>query len=310
MQLSPSEITYLASCFEKTNPLSPFVNNKKDLLGSEADTLTEKGILNGGVLTQEAAELLFPLSRPERCSRMILQKPFCLLEKYTYLNSGRLTLAESDGQGLVITALEGDSSAVIDVLDDFCPGSSIKNSGIHITLPPTQAIVLLACIDFCRVKALGAYLSGQGADMTFTSSDIASQLESGFINGLVYGLSGNCGVKLPENATVPSLMVILEQQGVIAPSGEKGIYALTPDYRLFASNFLIYDSLMLLEAFELTGENKMAASMDLCFCCGMHDIIAFSATPEGFEITSLSGAELRSRMKDTLDCPSFSSDGK
>lgn len=304
MQLSSTEITYLASLFENTTPLSPFVNNKQAPLGTETDSLTEKNILANGVLTEEANALFAPLASPERCSRMILQKPFCLLEKYTYSKEGKLTLAESDGQGLVFTALEGDAQPIIEVMDDFFPHSQIKNANINITLAPSQALVLLACIDLCRTRALGAYLSGQGADLSFTADDIVAQMNAGFVNGLVYGLSGNCNVPLPEDETVASLMVLIEQAGCISPV-ELGKYVLTDDYRLFASSFLIYDSLLLLEAFEITSENKMAASMDLCFISGMHDILAFSAVPEGFEITTLSGADIRARTKATLDCPTF-----
>lgn len=306
MQLSPTEITFLASCFAETNPLSPFVNNKKDPTGTEQADLEKKGVLASGELTDEAKELLSPLAAPQRCSRLILQKPFCLLEKYTYLNGEKLTLAESDGSGLVFTALEKDAQPVIDVLADFFPQSAIKSAEFDVTLSPSQTLVLLACIDLCRVRALSAYIGGSGADMSFTPEEAAAQLEGGFVNGLAFGLAGNCSLKMPESSTVPALITFLEQKGCVEPAKDKpGYYVLTPNYRLFASNFLIYDSLLLLEAFQLTGEGKVAASMDLCFCCGMHDIIAFSACPEGFQISSLSGAELRARMKDTLDCPVF-----
>ena len=80
MQLSPTEITFLASCFAETNPLSPFVNNKKDPTGTEQADLEKKGVLSADGLTAEAKELLSPLAAPQRCSRLILQKPFCLLE--------------------------------------------------------------------------------------------------------------------------------------------------------------------------------------------------------------------------------------
>ena len=51
MHLTPTEITFLADSFAKTNPMSPFVNNKKELTGTEAQTLEEKGIFS-----QEVAE--------------------------------------------------------------------------------------------------------------------------------------------------------------------------------------------------------------------------------------------------------------
>ena len=64
---------------------------------------------------------------------------------------------------------------------------------------------------------------------------------------------------------MPSLAVFLEQKGIFVPAEQKGRFLLEPNYRLFASNFLIYDSLMLLQAYQQTGENKLAASLDLCF---------------------------------------------
>lgn len=305
MQLSPSEITYLGTLFEKTGPLSPFVNNKSELTGNEAQALEDKGVLKNGALTSEAQALLSPLAAPERCARLVLQKPFCLLEKYTYLKEGRLTLAESDGSGLVFTALESDSTPVIDVLDDFCPRSSIKASDFTVTLPISQALVLLAALDLCRARTLSACLFSSQADLSFTYEDLAAYIDSKFANGLVKGVAGNLGAELPEKETVPSLAVFLEQKGIFVPAEQKGRFLLEPNYRLFASNFLIYDSLMLLQAYQQTGENRLAASLDLCFISGMHDMIIFSVCPEGLEMAAISGADLRLRMKETLDCPEF-----
>lgn len=305
MHLTPTEITFLADSFAKTNPMSPFVNNKKELTGTEAQTLEEKGIFSGGKLTEEAARLLLPLSAPERCARMIVQKPFAMLEKYTYSSAEKLTLAESNGNGLVITPLEGDAQPVLDVMDDFLSGASIKNVDLHLTLSASATLMLLACIDLCRSRVMNAYLTGQSVDLHFSQNEVIEQLTSRFINGLVYGLAGNCGVEMPQAETLPGLLAMLEEKGCIQPAEAEGKWQLASDYMLFARNFLLYDSLVLLEAFELTGENRMGASMELVFCAGMYDNISFSMSPEGFEIETLSGADLRARIKETLDCPSF-----
>ena len=305
MHLTPTEITFLADSFARTNPMSPFVNNKQKLDGTEAASLEEKGVFKDGKLTEEAARLLLPLSAPERCARMIVQKSFAMLEKYTYLSAEKLTLAESNGGGLVITPLEGDSQPVIDVLSDFVSGAGIKNADIHLSLPAPATLLLLACIDLCRIRAIGAYTNGQGVDLHFSQEEVVTQLTSPFINGLVYGLAGNCGVEMPQAESLPALMALLEEKGCIRPAEAEGRWQLTSDLLLFARNFLLYDSLVLLEAFEMTGENRMGASLELVFCAGMYDNISFSMSPEGFEIETLSGADLRARIKETLDCPSF-----
>ena len=306
MQLSPTEITYLAGVFDAVNPLSPFVNNKKEPAGSEARTLADKGVLQAGHLTKEAEALLSPLAAPDRCARMVLQKPFCLLEKYTYRTNGRLTLAESDGSGLVITALEEDAAPVVEVLDDFVSHSAVKTAHFQLTLPAAAAMVLMACIDLCRMRALGAYQTGGSVSLAFRPEDIVGQLTGGFVNGLAYGLAGNCGVEPPQGERLPDLLRTLAEAGCIEPAeGEEGSYKLTAEYLLFARSFLIYDSLLLLEAFQLTGENKVAASFELIFMSGMHDNISLALGPQGFEITSLSGEELRGRIRETLDCPAF-----
>lgn len=304
MQLSPTEITYLAGVFDAVNPLSPFVNNKKTPEGSEEATLTEKGVLEAGRLTAAAEALLAPMATPDRCARMVLQKPFCLLEKYTYRTGDKLTLAESDGSGLVITALEADAGPVVDVLDDFVSHSAVKTARFQLTLPASAAMVLLACIDLCRMRALEAYRTGGSVSLTFTPEDILSQLGAGFVNGLAFGLAGNCGVEPPRGERLPDLLATLTAAGCIE-EGEAGSLKLTAEYLLFARSFLLYDSLLLLEAFQLTGENKVAASFELIFMSGMHDNISLALGPEGFEIAALSGDELRGRIRETLDCPAF-----
>ena len=305
MHLTSTEITFLADSFARTNPMSPFVNNKQQPTGTEARTLEEKGIFKNGKLTEEAARILLPLSTPERCARMIVQKPFAMLEKYTYLSAGKLTLAERSGDGLVITPLEGDSQPVIDVLHDFVPSANMKNADFHLSLSAPATLMLLACIDLYRTRAMQAYLTGESVDMHFSQEEVIAQLTSRFINGLVYGLAGNCGVSMPEAETLPALLTHLADKGCIKPAEAEGRWQLAPDYALFARNFLLYDSLILLEAFELTGDNRMGASLELIFCAGMYDHISFSMSAEGFEIETLSGADLHARIKETLDCPSF-----
>lgn len=305
-QLSPTEITYLASQFPSANPLSPFVNNKKEPDGSEEASLKEKGVLDEkGHLTDEASALLSPLATPERCARVIIQKPFCLLEKYTYLSNGKLTLAESDGNGLVITPLEGDGQQIMDVLHDFLPHSTIKNADFSLTLQPKDALALLGAIDLCRLRVLSAVSSGEEVSLSFTPAEVAEVLASpAFANGLARGLASNCGMELPDLRGDENFLDPLTEQGCIVKTNDDRL-ALAPDYRLFATSFMIYDSLILLEAFQLAEENKVAASMDLVFVSGMHDMVSFSAGPGGFEMTSISGADLRARVKATFDCPSF-----
>ncbi|MBE6993787.1 MAG: hypothetical protein E7423_04005 [Ruminococcaceae bacterium] len=304
MRLTPCEITYLGGLFEKTTPLSPFVNNKQPLKGDEAKTLEEKGVLQGGALTEEALTLLRPLAAPRRGARMILQKPFCLLEKYTYPDGDGMILAESDGEGLVLTRLDGDSQPVLDALGDFLPHSSIKTAGFTVDLGPSQALALTACIDLCRSRALSAYLTGEGADMSFTAEEVAGQLETKFVNGLTYGLAGNVGLDLPDGASVPQLLAGLKEKKCLEDTPQ-GRLALSEEYRLFAGSFLLYDSLLMAQAYQMTGENSLTASMDLSFISGMHDVLCFSAGSGTFELTTLSGADLRGRLKDTLDCPKF-----
>ena len=152
MQLSPSEITYLGTLFEKTGPLSPFVNNKSELTGSEAQALEDKGVLKNGALTSEARALLSPLAAPERCARLVLQKPSVFWKNTHISQRAGLRWPKATAAGVSLPRWESDSTPVIDVLDDFCPRSSIKASDFTVTLPISQALVLLAALDLCRAR--------------------------------------------------------------------------------------------------------------------------------------------------------------
>ena len=94
-----------------------------------------------------------------------------MLEKYTYSSAEKLTLAESNGNGLVITPLEGDAQPVLDVMDDFLSGASIKNVDLHLTLSASATLMLLACIDLCRSRVMNAYLTGQSVDLHFSQTE-------------------------------------------------------------------------------------------------------------------------------------------
>ncbi len=305
MKLTPSEITYLARCFDTLSPLSPFANNRQELTGGEEASLTEKGILENGVLSGDASSLLLPLSLPERCARMILQKPFVLLEKYSYLDGERIILAENDGSGLIITPIENGGIEVQSALEGFHSSSSIKNAEINVTLAPSELATLLACIDLTRKKVLSSYIGASQAPLTFTAPDVAAELASAYPNGLVAGVSGNLGVKVPDPETVPVLLVLLEQKGLVM-SDREGSCSLAPQFLLFAQNFLVYDSVLLLEAFQVTEEGKLAASLELSYCAGLHDAVSFTLTgTSNVTMHTISGLEMGHMIAQTMSCPPF-----
>jgi hypothetical protein len=301
MILTPNEIAYLSASFKGENPLSLFSNITKSPEGNEYKTLSDKGIIVNNAYEAKALDLLMLLTKPEKCSRLIIQNPFFVTEKYTYKTGNRLVLAENNKGAFEISEM-ADLTQLILSVSEFVSMSKIKTTDITELFSPDELIVLLAVIDIYRKRTLGGYIGSGENEIKLTEEEISAELADGFANGLAKSVINNYKLKRLQIGTLGGLIASLVKKGCIKAGAE---IELTPVWAVFAKNFLIPETILLYEMFELDTDGKMMAESTLAITAGIHDIFSLTFDRETFKFETLAAAELIRAVEATLECPSF-----
>lgn len=298
MKLTTKEIAYIAKEFDDITDISLFANINETLEGSEARSLVEKGIYKDGKLTEQAEEILEIVAKADNSSRLLLRDNFFIIEKYTYRVNEKMVLAENDG-GEFSFSLINNFDALKDGLAQFVGNSLIKTTEIEVLLSADELMVLLALVDIYRHKALLAYTE-QAVSSLISLGDITKQLNEPTANSLVQMLKKNYNFSGPEEkASKVILDKIAEKQCVSTTNG----YALTDNYALFANNFLIPESIILIESFAINKDSEVLTSGVLFVSAGIKDIGLFIFGEDLIEFSTVSGGQMLQLVENFLRCP-------
>ena len=299
MKLTTKELVYLSAAFTDRTPISLFSNIKATLEGTEFQSLTNKGIIKNNGYNQQCLELLLPATKPERCTRLVVQNDFCILEKYTYKSGDKIILVENSNGDLVFSKPE-DFSDVIIGLSEFLGMSKIKTSDISIALSGDEMLVLLAIIDIYRKNALLTYTGQVISSNVLSFQEITNEINGDFENGLVKIITKNFNYKMPLPGALDNILrSLISKNCVVSEQGFK----LTEGYATFAKNFLISQSIVLFETFGLMASGEISTAGSLCVTAGLHDFISFSFNNNMIELTSISGSQMLKTIEDFLYCP-------
>lgn len=298
MRLTKKELSFLAKTFSTSNPLSLFSSIKAPLQGDEQNTLEKKGVLAGGKPTQEAHKLLGTVANPRRCTRLVLKDGSYFIEKYAYKADEGFALAENSGGEIIFSPLQKLDEAMFQ-LSQWVGMSDLKTFDLGTILPSGELLVLLAMVDIRRANVLLSYL-GREAKSEISFAQIRQQLDKPEPGSLTRILTGNYNYSVPKIEDTKGILDQLTTKKIVAFNAG---YSLLGQYEEFAKSFLIPQSVVMLETFNLTEKNEIAGAGVLCVCAGMREIVSIVFREGEAEIASISGRQLLKMMENFLNCP-------
>lgn len=299
MKLTINEIAFLAGAYREKSPLSLFANIDARLDGTEEKSLVKKGVYIDGGLSPQAKEMLDVAAGAGRCARVALKDNSCMVEKYVYRDGEKIVLVENDGGDLLFSVPDGWSKTLSEI-SEFTGISRIKSSSIEVLLPVEQMMALLAVIDLSRKNALNSYIGNNVENGPIAYTDIVRHLENPGKNSFVHMLKKNYNFSVPEAGEVGALLGGLSDKGCIRL--ENGC-SLQAEYAVFANSFLIPETVVIMEAFNADEHGRVTSGATLCVCAGVKDIASFIFSPEGIELSSISGMQLMQMVENFLNCP-------
>lgn len=301
MQLTLKEIAYLAERIGDYNFLSPFYNIKEQPDGSVVEKLTEKKILSGAAVTPKSQECIAVLARPDCASSILLFSGYASLKMYSYKKGGEVYLAENVKDEQLRISKPENWAKTLYKFSEFIGTSSLLNVTIKVTLSEQEILVLAAMVDLHRKNALAGYIDQAVPFKCISLSSIKEELAAGYKNGLLRLIAANYDLEIPESAIVESVLDSLLKRECLTK--EENVYQLTTSYVLFARNFLIPHTQVLLETFRYIDEKKVVKGRFLAIAAGLHDILGLFYDGESFEMKTINAVSLLYMIETYLNCP-------
>jgi hypothetical protein len=298
MNLTMKEVVFLADQFPNKTTISLFSTLQAKLDGTEEESLRKKGIISNGHLSSEAKAILEVVAYAKQASRLIVRDSLSLLEKYTYRVDDIIALVENRGDDIEVSLPE-DFSTIGYELSQFIGMASRKTTGIEIVLSKNEIMTLLTLIDIYREQALALYLEEKVVG-TICLESIRSQWKKSGENGLVHLFRTDFGYPLPADGSLKQLLAQLIEKGCVM---EDEGYHLSPEYALFAKQFLIPDTMIIVESFSINEEDLLIVGGGMGIAAGVRDQAFFIADNEEVEMKAVAGLEMIQTIEGFLACP-------
>lgn len=253
--------------------------------------------LDGDEQGSTIVELMHAISHANRTARVVYRDNDIVIEKATYNCGSKKVLVERDNDDLAVRAIK-DTSRVISELSGVTGMSVIKHSNFSSLLTQNALVVLLATIDLVRKETLSAYI-GEPQNNQISVDTIRLELLTLKEKTLVHMIVTDYGLQTPEDDQIQEGLEELKSLNIIDEHDKR--YTLREDYHRFAQFFLIPDTIMLLESFELEGKRQRTRT-DLAIIAGGKDILHLSMVENKFLVKTLSSMQLLNLAEQYLNC--------
>ncbi len=300
MKLLVNELKALKLQFTTANQIGIFSGMDDNNSLESRDSLEKNGVLQNGMLSKEAQELLDIAANPDVSCRFVLQESDLLVEKYTYRKGTDLVLVENTGGVLMINKVKDLDETIMNI-SNFTGLTKFKRADFEIVLSKDEIYVLLSLFDIYREKTILSYCqqeSEPGAEL----AEIRAHLDTPNETGLVAMIKGNYRWKIPPVEATKTLLYRLVSKNVVV---FKNNFTLTDAYTVFGSNFLAYQLVTTVEVLQVQKDGQTALSGILYVSAGLKDNLLFIMGGDEIELSTVSSAYALNMFKGFLKCPSI-----
>lgn len=299
MKMTTKELSFVADTFTVKSEIGLLANLQEQADGTEAESLRAKGLYQNGALTQPARDILEIAATAQKCCRLILKDSVFLMEKYTYAAGSQLALVENAGGELLFSQPE-NLSATMEQIAEFTGSAEIKTTGLELLLSREEVLLFLSMVDIYRKRALLDYVGLGYSQAAIPFSEIMQQLIAPASNSLVQLFKQNYNYPIPPVEKAQGILEQLKQKDCVAYTDG---YVLTGESAIFAQNFLIPETVIMLDLFNLNDQKETIRVSGLWLCAGLRNIAAFFIYSDAIEISASSGSQLLQTMEYFLGCP-------
>lgn len=296
MRLTVNELAYLKKQYPQSNQLSLFSNIQASAENVDPEQLEKKMILHGGKVSQIWDKTLKPLALPDECTRLLLRDGQFLVEKYAYRNKEGYTLVENNGKELELTLSDSIEAQMLN-LSRWIGMTNLTSLEIDLELDVSETLVLLAIVDLGRQAVFGGYLA-KPVEVKTDFNSLRIQLQKPAANSLVSLLLTNYELSVPEGDALQAVLKSLAEKNIISIEGET--FGLKENIALLAIQFLVPQTVILLENISLLADGSLGGGSYLAVTAGLKEILLFVMEGEKIKLVSMTGMQLLKLIENLL----------
>jgi hypothetical protein len=300
MNLTLNELTFIKKNYEKLSDLGLFTFMDAPLKGDEVTTLTDKGVIEYDQIHPQMLAVFDILAYATQNARFVLKNNQTLLEKSVYSLKDKRILIEHLKDEVNISMYDDEAKSVQQEIAQHVGLSMLKSSTLNSVLETPDLFVLLSLIDWTRKQVLCNYVE-DCEEKKLSLDAFEKYLVKPVKNNVAFLIAHLYAFKMPDHEQVLLALKSLEEKNIIKIEGE--VITVDASVDLLAANFILPETQIILETLDGSHEGPVIAASNIILQAGLKDILAFNATNEGVEVTTLSGAELIARVDAYLSCP-------
>ncbi len=297
MKLTLNELGFLKTLYKDANQLSLFTNIEGKLMGGEQESLEKKLVIKDGAVSKVWGNILAPVANPKQCTRVILRDGDFLVEKYSYRNEQGLALVENNGDGELQLTLPDSVKPQLLELSKWIGMSNLTSMEIDLGLTIPETVVILALVDLARQSIFAGYLREKTV-VNINKQNLENQLNEPAENSLVSIFRLNYEIPVPAVEEIGKIIDSLKNKKILEINGDE--YSLSQDLVVMAMQFLIPQSILLMENLEISNGDELLASSYMALTAGVKDILLFAFEGGNIKLMSMTSMQLMKLIEDLL----------
>ena len=297
MKLTLNELGFLKTLYKDANQLSLFANIEGKLIGGEQESLERKLVIKDGAVSKVWGNILAPVASPKQCTRVILRDGDFLVEKYSYKNDVGLAMVENNGDGELQLTLPDSVKPQLLELSKWIGMSNLTSMEIDLELSVPETMVLLALVDLARQSIFAGYLK-EKVVVNINNQNLEVQLNDPAENSLYSIFKLNYDIEVPAGEEIVKIIDSLKNKKILEVDGVE--YSLSQDLVVIAMQFLVPQSILLMENLEFGQGDELLASSYMVLTAGVKDILLFAFEGSNIRLMSMTSLQLMKLIEDLL----------
>ncbi len=302
MELTIKEMKILAKHYSDANQYSVFDYLGKERGEGSVDSLTNKGIYEGGKLNPAMKAVLDVLAYPERIARFQLKQVEVNMRKHVYAIADKKILVEFHRENLIISTFDTEIESLKAEISNHTGVAFQKHSQLEKVFSAEALLCFAGLADWLRRIALSE-LTGSRVEEELTLNRFEEFLKQPLKLGLLEQIKKLTRLEIGDSETIKRGLRQLEKVGLvetIKPKIEAGKSTI-----LLAINFLIPNMAITLELYDLMNKEKVLMAREQIIQAAVKDNLSISAAVDGYALRSISGVEVLDKIIAYLSVPSL-----
>ncbi len=302
MEFTLKEIHLLKEHYSDVSAYSLFNKLPAPKGEGSLETLEKKQVLEDGQIVPAMKNVLDIIAFPEIVAHFQLKQLEVNMVKNVYGVGKQRILVEFHRDSVIISTYETEIESLRTEIANHVGASFQKHSLLKQTFNAEELLCFAALVDWLRRVTLGKLLN-QELTTKLSFNEFVSFIKEPLNNGILSQVLNLTKLPIPNESGCKKGLAGLKKKFLVESYQDDIV--IDKSTVLFAINFLVPNTTITLELYDLTNSKKILTAKEKIIQATPKDILSLSANAEGYLAESLTSTEVISKIMAYLSGPSL-----